>query len=294
MALVAVWLAGCVAVPLNYLLSHDELNFIIHDSDIDSIITVPPMLQFIGGPDVIPKGIRILDLQQVDFTGWPLLRWLHRYRRDDFATVLYTSGTSGSPKVVMLTHGNLRSNVDAAIDHANITRADTFLGVLPQFHSFGMTGLTLLPLGVGAKLIYAARFVPRRMIRLIRKHRPNIVMAVPSMYGAFLSVKDATANDFTSIRIAISGGEPLPQATLDAYMNRFNVRLLEGYGLTETSSVANLAIPYRHKPHSMGISLPGVSNLIVDENNQILPPNMNGEILISDPNLIEGLLPPSQ
>ena len=89
----------------------------------------------------------------------------------------------------MLTHGNLHSNVDATIIHANITQADTFLGVLPQFHSFGLTALTLIPLRVGAQAVYSARFVPRRIVQLISEHRPDIMMPGVDGYAALTALQ---------------------------------------------------------------------------------------------------------
>jgi long-chain acyl-CoA synthetase len=188
----------------------------------------------------------------------------------------------------MLTHGNLESNVQGSIEHAGISYVDTFLGVLPQFHSFGLTGLTLLPLTVGATVVYSARFVPRQIIKLIRKHRPVIMMAVPSMYGALLLVKDATVEDFSCVRIPISGGEPLPDATYEAFKQKFAIRLLEGYGLTETSPIACWCTPEMRKRHSVGTPLPDVSFMIVDEHDNPLPTNTEGEIFIAGPNIMEG------
>ena len=288
-ALMGIWLAGRTAVPLNYLLSRDELNYVIRDCDADTIVTVGPMLDFIGGAEAIPGGVRLLDLTQFDFTGMPPLRWPPLAGRDRTAAILYTSGTSGTPKGVMLTHGNLHANVDAAIEHASITQWDTFLGVLPQFHCFGLTAMTLIPLRAGAKVVYSAKFTPlRKIVELIREHRPGIFMAVPSMYGALLSAKDATAADFASIRLAISGAEPLPDAIFEKYRERFNVHLMEGYGLTETAPVTNWSTPQRHRLHSVGPSLPGVRVVTVDEDDLILPPGRDGEILVAGPNVMAG------
>ncbi len=287
-AVLAAWLAGRVPVPLNYLLSKDELQYVIHDSDIDTIITSTLMLDFIGGREVIPEQIRVVELEKVRFKGVPPLCWPPNPGNDELAVLLYTSGTSGKPKGVMLTHGNLMSNALACIQHANITRADTFLGVLPQFHSFGLTVLTMIPLLIGAKVVYTARFIPRKIVSLIEQYRPDIFVAVPSMYGALLSVKSATADSFSSIRLAVSGAEPLPDATLDAFKERFNLSLLEGYGLTETSPVCNWSTPGRCKRRSVGPPIPGVSNHIVDDNDRLLGPNLLGEILITGPNVMKG------
>lgn len=287
-ALMGAWFAQRTAVPLNYLLAPEELAYVIENSGIDLLITAQPMLDFLGGADCIPKGVELLMMDKMKFEGLPPLRWPPYAHPKDLAVILYTSGTSGRPKGVMLTHDNLKSNVLGCIEHANISQADTFLGVLPQFHSFGLTGLTLLPLTVGAKVVYSARFVPKRILELIRKHRPDICMAVPSMYGALLSVKDATYDDFTSLRIPVSGGEPLPDATYEAFKQKFAVRLLEGYGLTETSPVACWCTPEMRKRYSVGTALPGVKFLIVDEHDNALPTGEEGEILIAGPNIMQG------
>lgn len=288
LTVLGAWLAGRVPVPLNYLLAKEELQYVIRDSDIDTLITSTQMLEFIGGAEVIPDGIKIVELEKVNFKGIPPLRWPPNPSDDDLAVLLYTSGTSGKPKGVMLTHGNIQSNAFAAVEHANITKADTFLGVLPQFHSFGLTVLTLLPLVIGAKVVYTARFVPRKIISLIEEHRPDIFIAVPSMYGALLSVKSAGPESFKSIRLAVSGAEPLPDATYDAFKERFGVGLLEGYGLTETSPATNWSTPSKNKRHAVGTALPGVGNYIVDGDNKILGPNEEGEIILTGPNLMKG------
>ena len=287
-ALLGTWFAGRVAVPLNYLLAPDELAYVIRDSGVDCIVTADPMIDFLGGAEAIPEGIDLLRLESISFAGLPPLRWPPLCLADDTAAILYTSGTSGRPKGVMLTHDNLLSNADAGILHSDITDADTFLGVLPQFHSFGMTVLTLIPLRVGAKVVYSARFVPRKIVDLIRKHRPDIVIAIPSMFGALLTVKDTVPDDFASIRLAVSGAEPLPQATTEAFRERLHLKLLEGYGLTETSPAASWCTHRRFRPASVGPALPGVSLLIVDDNDTPIPAGQDGEILIAGRNIMAG------
>ncbi|MFI4861225.1 MAG: class I adenylate-forming enzyme family protein [Phycisphaerales bacterium JB063] len=288
MALLGTWQAGKTPVPLNYLLANDDLQYVIKDAEIDTVLTVGKLLDHIGGEDAIPPGVNIVKLEEQSFKGIPPLRWPAKPRGDDLAMLLYTSGTSGRPKGVMLTHDNLYSNVLGAKEHARLTSADTFLGVLPQFHAFGVTALTLLPLYMGSKMVYTARFVPRRMVELIKEHRPEIFIAVPSMYSALLSVKNATADDFASLNYVVSGAEPLPQATYDAYRERYNVNLLEGYGLTETSPVSNWSTPFENRTHAVGKPLPNVRIFILDDDNKILGPDHEGEILIAGPNVMRG------
>ncbi len=285
-AALAGWMLGKTIVPLNYLLKPDELQYVIDDCGTDTVVTVGQMLEFLDEP---PKARHLIRLEEVSFTGIPDPRWPARARADDLAVLLYTSGTSGRPKGVMLTHGNLEANISQVIGWAGFHRDDVVLGVLPQFHSFGMTVLTLLPLTLGAKTIYTARFVPNKLIRLIRDHRPTVLVAIPSMYNALLRVKGATAEDFSSLRYLVSGGEPLPQAVFDGFEERFGIRITEGYGLTETSPCTNWCRPQEFVRHSVGRPLPGVHERIVDiETERDLPPNQEGEIRISGPNVMPG------
>lgn len=287
-AILGVWLGSKVAVPLNYLLSSEELEYVINDSDIDTIITVGPMLSFIGGENVIPENIKLIKLEEMKFKGVPPLAFPPKLKSDDTAVILYTSGTSGKPKGVVLTHRNLSSNVEAAIAHAGLHAKGTILGVLPQFHSFGLTILTLIPLRLGARVVYSARFVPGKIIGLMRKHKPDLFVAIPSMYGALLSVKSAVPEDFSSIKVGVSGGEPLSDAIYEQFLDRFNFKILEGYGLTETAPATNWATKATHKRHSVGPTLPGIRNFVVDENMNLLPANSAGEILIAGPNVMAG------
>lgn len=286
-ALLGAWQAGKTAVPLNYLLSKDDLHHVIHDSGLDTIFTASKLLDVVG-EDAIPQGINVIKLDELNFKGLPPLHWPTRINEADLALLLYTSGTSGKPKGVMLSHRALNSNVKALVEHAKLGPTNTFLGVLPQFHAFGVTAMTLMPLVLGAKVVYTARFVPKKLIELIRKHRPNIFVAVPSMYGALLSVKSAEADDFASLNYAVSGAEPLPKSIFDAYKEKFNCRLLEGYGLTETSPVTNWSTPAHNKQHAVGKAVPGVINVIVDEQNNVLGPEEEGEILIAGPTVMDG------
>ena len=286
-AVLGAWLTRRTAVIFNFLLNKEELAAIIDDSQVDTIITSEVMLHFLGA-DKIPAHIKVIKLEQIDMTAVPPLRWPPHIDKDDTAVILYTSGTSGQPKGVMLTHENLEADTWGAIEHAGISSADKFLGVLPQFHSFGLTALTLIPLAIGSTVVYTAKFVPRRIVELIKKHRPQVIMAVPSMYGVFLTVKDAVADDFTSIRLAISGGEALPNALAQQFDERFHVKILEGYGLTETSPVTHWSTPTKRKLGAVGTQLPGVTTIIVDENERPLGLNTDGEIFLAGPMIMKG------
>jgi len=287
-SLLGCWQAGRTAVPINYLLAREELEYVLRDSDIDTLITVGPMLEFVGGEEVIPDSIKLIKLENVNFRSIPPLRWPPSFQDDDVAVILYTSGTSGRPKGVMLTHFNLAANVKGCVMHADINAKDTLLGVLPQFHCFGLTVLTLLPLSLGASVVYSAKFIPRRIVELLRKHRPNMLVAIPSMYGSLLSVKSAKAEDFSSLRLTVSGGEPLPDALFETFNKQFNLKLCEGYGLTETSPATHWSTPQNNRRHAVGLALADVGTFIFDERDNLLPADQEGEIILSGPNIMKG------
>jgi long-chain acyl-CoA synthetase len=286
MAALAGWMLGKTVVPLNYLLKPDELQYVIDDCGADTVVTVQPLLHFLKEP---PRVKNLLRLEDINFRSFPSGRWPAPANDDDLAVLLYTSGTSGRPKGVMLTHGNLTANMRQIQEWVDFSTADTMFGVLPQFHSFGLTVLTLLPLAAGIKVIYAAKFLPPRIIKLIRQHRPTVFIAIPSMYGALLHAKDAGPEDFKCFRYIVSGGEPLPDAVFTRFRERFGVTINEGYGLTETAPVTNWCRPHEWRAHSVGRPLPDVNERIVDLNTeQDLGPNQDGEVRIKGPNVMRG------
>ncbi|MEM9418734.1 MAG: AMP-binding protein [Planctomycetota bacterium] len=291
-AFLGTWLAKKTPVPLNYLLSQDELAHVVADSGIDTIITAEKMIEAITGLGIdvhaLPGGVNLMKLEEVSFKGLPPLRMPPKLADDDLAVLLYTSGTSGKPKGVMLTEKNIRTNIEDSMEHAGLSKCDTFLGVLPQFHTFGLTVLTLLPLFGGGRVVYTARFNPRKIMDLMRKHRPQLFIGVPSMLGALLNVKSGSADDWKSLRYVICGGEPLPQAVYDGFKDKLGVEINEGYGLTETSPVTNWSTPENTRLHSVGLPLPNVQNFIVDDNDNLLGRDEEGEILISAPSVMQG------
>lgn len=286
MAALAGWMLGKTVVPLNYLLKHEELQYVIDDCETDTIVTAGAMLDYMK---FTPRVANLIRMDELDYAGMPSLRWPATAEDEDLAVLLYTSGTSGKPKGVMLTHGNLVSNMQQVQRSIHFTHEDVMIGVLPQFHSFGLTVLTLLPLAGGIKVVYTARFVPAKLVRLIREHKGTVFIAVASMYGAMLSLKEAHAEDFATLRYIISGGEPLSQAVAAEWKRRFNITLNEGYGLTETSPVTNVCMPWQYKAASVGPPLPDVIERIVDINTgATLGAGREGEVQIKGPNVMRG------
>jgi long-chain acyl-CoA synthetase len=285
-AALAVWMLGRTVVPLNYLLKPDELAYVVKDCGTDLIVTVQPMLDHLGGA---PKGPAVLRLEDINFRGFPEPILPASPGDDATGVILYTSGTSGRPKGVVLSHGNIASNARQCVSAIHVGPGHVALGVLPQFHSFGLTVLTVLPLWCGMRVVWSARFIPQRIVKLIREHRPTVFIAIPSMYNALLSVKDAEPEDFASLKLTVSGGEPLPDETARRFRERFGVTLNEGYGLTETAPVTNICFPHEWRPHSVGPPLPGVRERIVDPaSGRVLGANQDGEVQIAGPNVMRG------
>ncbi len=284
-ALTAVWALGKSVVPLNYLLTKKEIQYIIKDSGVDTVITVGPMLDFIGE---LPECVATLRLDEMSFTGFPPIRRSVKSSSDMLAALLYTSGTSGNPKGVMLSADNLQSNIEQCIAKADFTSKDIFVGLLPQFHSFGFTVTTLLPSVIRAKTVYMAKFNPRKVVDLVREHKPTMIVAIPSMYNAILNTKSAKAEDFHSIQLAGSGGEALPASVYEGFKERFNVSICEGYGLTETSPVTHWRMPYEDKYGTVGRPVDRLQQKIVSENEEEIGPNKDGEIRLKGPNIMQG------
>ena len=285
MALLACWMAGRVAVPVNYLLAKEGRQFIIDDCDADLLITAGPLLDHLDGD---PENINTIRLEEEKFDGPPPLRMPHYAMGRDLAVLIYTSGTSGRPKGVMLTHKNLITNVRAAIKHVGLKPTNSFLGVLPQFHSFGLTAMTLIPLTLGAEVVYTARFVPAKLVKLAEKHKPEVFMAIPSMYNALAGVKDASPGAMRSIRLAVSGAEPLPADVAERFEQKYGVKILEGYGLTETSPAVSWSTPDWNRPTSVGRALPGIDVYAVDEQGGRITSDAEGELMIDGPTVMAG------
>ena len=286
MAALAAWMLGRTVVPLNFLLSREELQYVIDDCETDVVVSAGPMLEYMGYE---PRVKNLVRLDAMNFKTFPEVRWPALIDDERLAVLLYTSGTSGKPKGVMLSHANVCANIEQCRVWSGFTARDVVLGVLPQFHSFGFTVLTMLPLTAGARAVYCSRFLPPKIVKLFREHKPTVFVGIPSMYNALLHVKDASGGDFASLRYAVSGGEPLPDAVSSAFLERYGVQINEGYGLTETSPVTNWCLPQEYTAHSVGRCVPGVSARIVDwETGAVLAPGRDGEVRLKGPNVMQG------
>src|SRR6185436_15016843 len=204
----------------------------------------------------------------------------------DPALYLYTSGTTGRPKGVVLTHRNLALNVESCQRTGEFDANDSFLCLLPFFHTYAITGTILLPLLSGCKMVLVDRFHPVKVLKLIGEHAVSVFLAIPSMYR----VMAMTEGDYNvnSVRFPISGGEPLPVAIAQAFEKRFGVPIFEGYGQTEAAPVISLNVPGKRKLGSVGLPLPGVDIEIWDEQKNPVETDVIGEIMVRGGNVMQG------
>lgn len=277
-------LAGKSAVAINFLLGDHEIAHIIQDSDIDTIVTIP---QLSGRLANTP--LKIVDLTQMPQTPPAALTpQFPDTAPDDVAVLIYTSGTAGLPKGVELTHHNLQSCVSACIEAAQLKGDHKFLGIVPLFHSLGLTATLLAPVQLGATTHYIARFSPVAALEAIREHQISLVFGVPSMFGAMLKLKNMSADDFKSIYAIISGGEPLPENIRVGFEQRTGQYIHEGYGLSETCGPIAFNASHHRKPESVGRLLPGASVRFVDDDGRDVSPGSTGEIWLKGPMIMRG------
>jgi len=217
----------------------------------------------------------------------------------DIATVMFSSGSTGEPKGVILTHANITSNLESLYDVFQLDRHDGVLGALPFFHSFGMTGTLWMPLLAGIKAVYHPNPLEATTIgKIIRKESLTILMSTPTFLGNY--VKKCEKKDFASLKRVIVGAEKLHDKIADTFKEKFGIAPLEGYGCTELSPVAFINIDnygsgrdfqQGHKPGTAGHPIPGVSAKIVDPNSGlILEPGREGLLFIKGPNVMQGYL----
>jgi long-chain acyl-CoA synthetase len=211
---------------------------------------------------------------------------------DDTAVILYTSGTTGTPKGAELTHANLSRNVEVVVDTLlRLGPDDVLLGALPLFHSFGQTCGLNAAVAAGATLALVPRLSAKAVLETIEHHCVTVFEGVPTMYAALLNEPDRQAYDVTTLRCCGSGGAALPVEVLHGFEREFGCVVLEGYGLSETSPVACFNHPDRERmPGSIGTPVAGVEMRIVDDERRDLPPGEAGEILIRGHNVMKGYL----
>jgi long-chain acyl-CoA synthetase len=284
---------GAVVVPMNPLQSAREVAFFLSNTGA-KVLFFAPECAAAATAGALAAGVCALAIDSAGLAD--LTAALAGFRRplpsaaDDTAVILHTSGTTGVPKGAQLTHDNLsRNQAVVAGSLLDLEPDDVVMGCLPLFHVFGMTCGLLAAMSAGATLALLPRFDPADALRMIAAERVSIFEGVPAMYVAMLAAADRIDVDLSSLRVCVSGGAAMPVEVLRAFEDRFGCKVLEGYGLSETSPAACFNHPDRvRKVGSIGTPIDGVQMRIVDEDGNTVPVGTPGEIQVCGHNVMKG------
>lgn len=311
----ALAIDGRVAVNLNYTTSAELMNTCLRQCGIKHVLSSRAFVQKANlQAEALQAELVYLDDFKDKVTvadklaaacqafllpvSW-LERWfgLHRVRPDDLLTVVFTSGSTGEPKGVMLSHANVASNVRAIEQLVRVDRHDVLVGILPFFHSFGYTCTMWTVLALEPKGVYHMSPLDARQVgKLAGHHQGTLLIATPTFLRLYLKV--CPSEDFAGVDVVIAGAEKLPKDLCDAFEQKFGVRPVEGYGTTELSPLVSFNIPPGRalqadtlglKEGSVGRPIPGTQARITNpETGEVLGTNQPGMLWIKGPNVMLG------
>ena len=312
----ALSLSGRVVVPLNYTVGAASLASAAQQAELRTVVTSRAFRERIDVP--LPEGVEELHLEDL-MEGitkverlaaamramfWPqgmLERACGARRRvhgDDTAAILFSSGSTGDPKGVVLSHGNLLSNCEALAQLLPLHAQDRLLGVLPLFHSFGNMALWYA-LQQGAATVFHPNPLDGAAIgELIHRHRVTMLLSTPTFLQMYM--RRCEPSQLGSVRLVLTGAEKLTDKLADAFAEKFGIRPLQGYGTTECAPVVAVSTPGYRAPGfyqsgsrqaSVGRPLPGVTVKVVDpETREPLPIGESGLVIVRGPNIMQGYL----
>ena len=284
--------AGAIAVPMNVLLKRREVAFYLGNSGAKLVFAWSDFAEEAepGAEQARTEFVSVaLGAFEETLASVPPRPGLVERADDDTAVILYTSGTTGTPKGAELTHANLAGNVEVASGLFDATPDDVILGALPLFHVFGQTCGLNVSVRVGSLLTLIPRFDPAKALEIIGRDKVTVFQGVPTMFAAMLNLPDASDYDVSTLRVCASGGAAMPLEVMRGFAKKFDCMVLEGYGLSETSPVASFNHPDRErKPGSIGTPIRGVEMKVVDDQGKEVPAGEVGEILVKGPNVMKG------
>ena len=295
--LLAVMSAGRVPALINFTAGAANILAACRAAQLDTIVTSRAFVEKGRLEPVISQlqpQVRIVYLEDVGKTIGiadklrGLLSWkepLVARKPDDWATILFTSGSEGSPKGVVLSHRNMLANVAQAAARIDFGREDKLFNVLPVFHSFGLTAGTVLPLVSGVPTyLYPSPLHYRTVPELVYWTCATALFGTDTFLNGYARV--ANPYDFRSLRYVLAGAEPVKEATRQMYLEKFGLRILEGYGVTECSPVMALNTPMFNKFGTVGRLLPGMEAKL----EKVEGVEEGGRLYVKGPNVMLGYL----
>ncbi len=296
----AVLGAGCVAVPINPTSPIPEVQHQLAAIGARMVIAGPSAKGTVGALDraALPVLEHVVASVGGDIADAVLLDDLLASapvpvvdrQADELAVLIFTSGTAGSPKAAMLTHGSLLANVEQCQAHPGRAQGpdDVVFGVLPLFHIFGLNVVLGLSLSAGATVLLIERFDPQSALEAVANHGVTIISGAPTMWAAWAALPGTRPTALATVRLATSGAAKLEPQVARAIADRFGVRVMEGYGLTEASPVVTSGTGLAAPEGSIGVPLPGVGVRLVDAAGDDALVGDPGELWVSGPNVFAG------
>ena len=314
----AVLFAGKTPVNLNFTAGHEAVRSCIRQADVDRFITADPFVRKVTGFPWPPNRDLILIERVLPAIRKKCYLWgtlakiipprvlgtllgLRRRRDAAEATLLFTSGSSGEPKGVPLSHRNVLANVCQFGSRLDLPSGSALLGCLPLFHSFGCTVTLWYPVIEGIDLVtYPSPLETKRLAELVALHQVNVLLATPTFLRGYMKRVDPA--QLASLRLVVTGAEKLPQSLADAFQEKFGIRPQEGYGLTETSPATNVNLPDpppekgseilpSSRSGSVGQLLPGLAIRLTDPaTEKEVPIDQQGIIWFKGSNVFAGYL----
>ena len=290
----AVGRLGAIFVPLNTRLAPPELRHVLADSGARLLVWQNGFVEQVGAPDVADLGLDNVRLTGDDGTDLAALHGSddpldEAITPDDVFMIQYTSGTSGLPKGVMLSHANIVSNVLNLLVDIDLTSHEVSLVTAPLFHTAALNQVLFPTVLKGGTALIESRFDPRRALELVEQHGVTLLFGVTSMYQAIANEPTFDTTDLSSLRNALSGGAPIPESLLRRWLDR-GTSITQGYGLTETSPGATML---RADDAARKLGTAGTACFFTDV--RVVTPDLTpvavgepGEVLIQGPNVTAG------
>ena len=296
----AIWRLGAIALPINYLVGQEEINYIYQNSGVHTVITTPEYLDKVRtaqSKSGAVKNIVVVSDQDIEGT--------HNFAKllaagsedlvmvqaadDDVATMIYTSGTTGTPKGVMLTHAGLAYSARMQQEATNLPQDLVSMAILPLCHSFGVSMMNGSFLRLKGKVVILRQFNLEQVFANIDRYKVQSVPIVPTMIVYMLMFPDYAKYDISSVKYWVCGSAPLSLDTWKQFKEKFGAEIAEGWGLTEAgaNNATNVG-QFLIKPGSIGKPMKGMEMKIFDNGDKELPQGQEGEIVLRGPMVMKG------